>query len=176
MAQGNALGIDRQTSINALKGQKHKIMAQSLSKIYIHLIFHVKSTSPQIRTCDLERVHCYIGQLVNTTGCTEIRVGGIEDHVHILFLLSKDATISHVVEEVKRNSSRWIKTIEPHYRLFAWQNGYGAFSVSQSIVDRTLQYIGNQREHHKKCSFQDEYRSFLKLYNIQYDESYVFRD
>ena len=112
-------------------------MAQSLSKIYIHLIFHIKTTSPPIRQEDIERVHCYVGQLVNTTGCKVVRVGGVNDHVHILFLLSRDVAISHVVEEIKRNSSRWIKTLATHYRAFAWQNGYGVFSVSQSIVDKT---------------------------------------
>ena len=72
-------------------------MAQSLSKIYIHLIFHIKTTSPAIRQEDIERVHCYVGQLVNTTGCKFVRVGGVNDHVHILFLLSRDVAISHVL-------------------------------------------------------------------------------
>ena len=116
-------------------------MAQSLSKLYIHLVFHIKTSSQPIRETDLERVHSYIGQLVNTTGCKVIQVGGICDHVHILFLLSKDATISHVVEEVKRNSSRWVKTIDAYYHTFAWQNGYAAFSVSQSVVGKALEYV-----------------------------------
>ena len=103
-------------------------MAQSLSKLYIHLVFHIKTTSSPIREEDLSRVHAYIGQLVDTTGCKVIQVGGIFDHVHILFLLSKDITISHVVEEVKRNSSRWIKGIDSSYRTFAWQNGYSSGS------------------------------------------------
>lgn len=133
-------------------------MAQSLSKIYIHLIFHIKSTSPEIDEEDLERVHSYIGQLVNTTGCGVIQVGGIKDHVHILFLLSKNESISHVVEEVKRNSSRWIKTIRTRYGKFEWQGGYGVFSVSQSVVDKTLQYIRDQKRHHAKHLFQDEYK------------------
>ena len=148
-------------------------MAQSLSKIYIHLIFHIKTTSPAIRQEDIERVHCYVGQLVNTTGCKVVRVGGVNDHVHILFLLSRDVAISHVVEEIKRNSSRWIKTLATHYRAFAWQNGYGVFSVSQSIVDKTLDYISNQEMHHKRFSFQDEYRQFLLSYGVEYDEAYV---
>ena len=76
-------------------------MAQSLSKIYIHLIFHIKTTSPAIRQEDIERVHCYVGQLVNTTGCKTVKVGGVNDHMHILFLLSRDVAISHVVEEIK---------------------------------------------------------------------------
>lgn len=89
--------------------------------------------SSPIRESDLDRIHSYIGQLVNATGCKVIQVGGMCDHIHILFLLSKDVAISHVVEEVKRNSSRWMKTIEPYYSTFAWQNGYGVFSVSQSV-------------------------------------------
>lgn len=102
-------------------------MAQSLSKIYIHLIFHIKTSSPIIRDGELERMHSYIGKLVNITGSSVIQVGGICDHVHILFLLSKNECLSHVVEEVKRNSSRWIKSVDPHYDKFEWQGGYGAF-------------------------------------------------
>ena len=135
-------------------------MAQSLSKIYIHLIFHIKTISSPIRESDLDRIHSYIGQLVNATGCKVIQVGGMCDHVHILFLLSKDVAISHVVEEVKRNSSRWMKTIEPYYSTFAWQNGYGVFSVSQSVVEKTLEYVKNQGVHHKKCRFKMSTKSF----------------
>lgn len=151
-------------------------MAQSLSKIYIHLIFHIKTTSQKISVEDLERVHSYIGQLVNTTGCTSIQVGGVKDHVHILFLLSKNESISHVVEEIKRNSSRWIKTISKRYDKFEWQGGYAAFSVSQSVVDKTLQYIKEQETHHARHTFQDEYKEFLHLYGINYDERYLFSD
>lgn len=151
-------------------------MAQSLCKIYLHIIFHIKTSSPSILDDDLERVHAYIGQLINDAHCTNIWVGGIEDHVHVLCLLGRDTTISHLVEEMKRNSSRWIKSISPHYTRFAWQGGYAAFSVSQSVVDKTLEYIKNQAEHHKKTSFEDEYRQFLKLYNIEYDDKYVFTD
>lgn len=151
-------------------------MPQSLCKLYVHLIFHIKTTSPSINDEDLDRVHSYLGKLVNITGCSVIKVGGIGDHVHILFLLSKDVMVSHLVEEVKRNSSRWIKNYAPCYRFFAWQGGYAAFSVSQSVVDKTLEYINGQREHHKQKSFKDEYRSFLKLYGVRYDEKYVFSD
>ena len=151
-------------------------MAQSLSKIYIHLIFHIKTTSSAIRQEDIERVHCYVGQLVNTTGCKVVRVGDVNGHVHILFLLSRDVAILHVVEEIKRNSSRWIKTLATHYRAFAWQNGCGVFSVSLSIVNKMLDYISNQEMHHKRFSFQDEYRQFLLSYGVEYDEAYVFKD
>ena len=151
-------------------------MSQSLCKIYLHIIFHVKTTSPQIADEHLERMHRYIGQLVNTTGCQVIRVGGIDDHVHIVCLLSRSENVAHLVEEVKRNSSRWIKGVSPLYEHFAWQGGYAVFSVSQSVVDKTVEYVSNQREHHKKQSFRDEYLAFLKLYNVDYDERYVLSD
>ncbi len=86
-------------------------MSQSLSKIYLHIVFHVKNTSPRIEEEHWERVHNYIGGLVNTTGCHVLRVGGVENHVHVLLMFSKTETVAHVVEEMKRNSSRWIKTM-----------------------------------------------------------------
>lgn len=170
-AQGNALGQKQNRTT-----KKNKNMAQSLCKVYLHIIFHVKSNGPIIKEEHLERVHQYIGQIVNTTKCKVIRVGGISDHVHALCQLSKEETISHLVEEIKRNSSRWIKSVAPRYEKFSWQSGYAVFSVSQSVVDATVKYIDNQYEHHKKVSFKDEYLSFLKLYNIEYDERYVFAD
>ena len=151
-------------------------MPQSLCKIYLHIIFHVKTSSPRIADEHLERMHSYIGQLVNTTGCRVIRVGGIGDHVHIVCLLSRSENVAHLVEEVKRNSSRWIKSVSPFYEHFAWQGGYAVYSVSQSVVDKTVEYVDNQREHHKKQNFCEEYLAFLKLYNVDYDERYVFTD
>ncbi len=151
-------------------------MSQSLSKIYLHIIFHVKTSSPRIDQEHLDQLHRYIGKLVNTTGCQVLRVGGTEDHVHALVMFSNTETVAHVVEEMKRNSSRWIKTLSPRYGEFAWQGGYAAFSVSQSQVDTVLSYIGNQMEHHKKQSFREEYLAFLRLNRVEYDERYVLSD
>ena len=151
-------------------------MPQSFAKIYIHFVFHVKYASRKLREEHLERVHAYLGQLVNAAGCRVLKVGGVANHVHALFLLSREETIAHVVEEVKRNSSRWLKTLSPDYRGFAWQAGYAAFSVSQSMVDKTLAYIDNQAEHHKKLTFEEEYKTFLRLYGIDFDERYVLKD
>ncbi len=151
-------------------------MAQSLCKIYLHIVFHIKTTSPQIEDEHLERLHSYIGQLVNATGCQVVRVGGIGDHTHVLCLLSRIENVSHLVEEVKRNSSRWIKTLSPRYHHFAWQGGFAAYSMSQSVIEKAIEYVSNQREHHKKMSFHDEYLRFLKLYNVDYDERYIFSD
>ena len=151
-------------------------MSQSLCKIYLHIIFHVKTGSPLIEQEHLDQLHRYIGKLVNITGCQVLRVGGTGNHVHALVMFSKTETVAHVVEEMKRNSSRWIKTLSPGYEKFAWQGGYAAFSVSQSQVDMVIRYINNQAEHHKKQSFKDEYLAFLRLYKIEYDERYVLSD
>ena len=151
-------------------------MSQSLCKIYLHIIFHVKTSSPLIEQEHLDQLHRYIGKLVNITGCQVLRVGGTGNHVHALVMFSKTETVAHVVEEMKRNSSRWIKTLSPVYEKFAWQGGYAAFSVSQSQVDTVLNYIGNQMEHHKKQSFEEEYLAFLRLNKVEYDERYVFSD
>ena len=151
-------------------------MSQSLSKIYLHIVFHVKNTSPTIEEEHWERLHSYIGGLVNITGCQVLCVGGVENHVHVLLMFSRTETVAHVVEEMKRNSSRWIKTISPIYENFAWQGGYGAFSVSQSQINNVKRYIERQKEHHRKRSFQEEYLEFLRLHDVEFDEKYVFSD
>lgn len=151
-------------------------MAQSLCKIYLHIIFHIKTTSPNVLDEHIPRLHQYIGQLVNSTGNHVICVGGTDNHVHALVFLSSTESVAHLVEEMKRNSSRWIKNIDARYEHFSWQAGYAAYSVSQSIVEKTVAYIRNQQEHHKKQSFRDEYIEFLKLYEVQYDERYVLSD
>lgn len=151
-------------------------MSQSLCKIYLHLIFHIKTTSPEIKEEHLERVHSYIGQLVNTTGCQVVRIGGTSNHVHVICTLSREVTIAHLVEELKRNSSRWIKTIDDNYKHFAWQNGYAVFSVSQSVIDKTITYVENQKNHHAKVSFREEYLQWLKLYGIEFNEQYILTD
>ena len=151
-------------------------MAQSLSKIYIHLVFHVKASGPKIREEDMERVHAYVGRLIQVSGNDVVVVGGTSDHVHILFQLSKNDSVAHVAEEVKRNSSRRLKTIDEHDSWLQWQGGYGALSVSQSVVDKTIQYIKSQPEHHKRYSFREEYIEFLKQYGIEYNEKYIFEE
>ena len=151
-------------------------MAQSLCKVYLHIVFHTKNSSPTVASEHLERLHQYVGGLVNTTGCQVLCVGGTENHIHALMMFSRTETIAHVVEEMKRNSSRWIKTLSPYYEKFAWQGGYGVFSVSQSQVDTVVAYIKNQAEHHKKQSFRNEYLEFLRLHEIEYNENYVFSD
>lgn len=119
-------------------------------------------------------LHAYIGGICKNTGCTSLIVGGYTDHIHILCLLSKKVTLIKLVEEVKSHSSKWIKTKGEAYKNFYWQDGYGAFSVNPSEIDTVTAYIRNQKEHHDKKTFQDEYRAFLKKYNVEYDEQYVW--
>jgi len=103
-----------------------------------------------------------------------ILIGGVADHVHTLFVLSKNHRLTRIVEEVKKGSSKWLKTLDRSLASFHWQNGYGAFSVSQSNVVQVRRYIEAQQEHHRKVSFQEEFRVFLKRHGIEYDERYVW--
>lgn len=176
--QGNLTSLvgKEQMSNAPYKCKKNNIMSQSLCKIYLHIVFHIKTSSPNIDEKDFKRVHSYIRRLVDSTGCYAIQVGGIGDHVHIVCSLSRKENVAHLVEELKRNSSRWLKTISLRYKDFAWQGGYGAFSVSQSVVDKTIEYVRNQKVHHQKQSFKEEYLRFLELYHIEYDEQHLFSD
>ncbi|ASB49525.1 transposase [Alkalitalea saponilacus] len=151
-------------------------MAQSLSKIYVHIIFHIKYTSVEIRSADRKKLYAYIGSVINSNESIPIIINGTADHIHILCVMSKNIALAKLVEEIKRHSSRWIKTLDEYYESFAWQGGYGGFSVSQSVYDKTKQYIENQEMHHKKTTFQDEYRIFLNEYGIEYDERYIWND
>lgn len=151
-------------------------MANTLVKIDIHLVFHVKSTGVRMRAEDLGRIFSYIGGIIREIGGIPIEIGGMPDHLHILTSLPKTISLADFVRTVKANSSKWVKTIDASYGKFAWQEGYGAFSVSPSVMDKTVQYIRDQEKHHKKRTFQEEYKLFLDTYGIQYDERYAFGD
>lgn len=150
-------------------------MAQSLSQLYVHIIFHIKGHTP-IRPVDAERVHSYIAGVINNHDCIPIQINGMPDHIHILCVLSKNISLAKFVQEVKGISSHWIKNLAPHYNGFEWQKGYAGFSVSPSVHDKTVEYIRNQQSHHTKLSFKEEYLIFLKEYGIQYDERYLWSD
>ena len=151
-------------------------MASSLVRIDIHLIFHVKAAGVNFRDEDLPQIFRYIGGIINGLGGIPIEIGGTTNHVHILTSLPKSMALIDFVREIKAFSSKWLKQLDDHYIPFAWQDGYGAFSVSPSLIDKTVQYIRNQEEHHKTRSFNEEYRLFLEAYGIDYDERYAFGD
>src|SRR5215204_1607407 len=150
-------------------------MAQSLSRLWTHLIFSTKNRFPFLTDKVLRaEMHAYLAEMLRKLNCETLIVGGVEDHAHSLFALSRTYPIASVVKEVKRTSSGWIKEASPRLSQFHWQGGYAAFSVSQSNLAEVIQYIENQEEHHKRVTFQDEYRTFLKAYGVDYNERYVW--
>lgn len=151
-------------------------MSQSLSKMFIHLIFHIKTTSVTIREKEEKELYSYIGSILKDNECIPILINGTKNHLHILCVMSKNLTLAKMTEEVKRHSSRWIKTKDDYYKNFSWQGGYGGFSVSPSLHDKTKHYIQNQKEHHKKMTFQEEYLLFLNEYGIEYNDTYLWTD
>ena len=170
-------GQDDKTNQSPEGATEHKTdMASSLVKIDIHLIFHIKTTGVDFRHEDLPRIFRYIGGMINGFGGIPIEVGGTTNHVHILTSLPPTVALADYVRGIKANTSKWIKQLDTHYTHFAWQDGYGAFSVSPSLLDKTIQYIQNQEVHHKKRTFEEEYRLFLDAYGIKYDERYAFSD
>lgn len=149
-------------------------MSQSLSKLYVHIVFHTKYSQDLIKSDVETELYAYMGAILKQIKCVPIVINGIENHIHILCIQSKNQTLAGLVEEVKRNSSRWIKTKGLSYKDFAWQGGYGGFSVSQSKVNVVKRYIQNQKEHHKAESAKDELIRFLQKYGIDYNENYLW--
>ena len=149
-------------------------MGQSLAKNYIHIVFSTKLRAPLIYPPFDNELYSYLGGICKNLECQPIKIGGHTDHVHILCMLSKKIALMKLIEEVKSHSSKWLKTKDKLLENFYWQDGYGAFSVTPSEVDKVIAYIANQNEHHKKLTFQDEYRAFLKRYNVEFDEKYVW--
>ena len=149
-------------------------MPQSLVKNYLHIVFSTKNRYPFIDDYIKDELFSYIGGICKNLECNPIRVGGHLDHIHILCLLSRKIALMKLIEEVKTHSSKWIKTKGQKYQNFYWQNWYGGFSIHESQVEFVKAYILNQEEHHRKKSFKDEYRIFLKEYDIDYDERYVW--
>jgi putative transposase len=149
-------------------------MGQSLVKNYIHVIFSTKNRIPLIdKEIEIE-LHNYLAGICIKLDCHIIKVGGYNEHIHILCLLSKKVPLIKLIEELKSTSSKWIKSKGIKYQKFYWQGGYGAFSVNPTQINSVVEYISKQHEHHKYKSFQDEFRIFLKKYNIEYDENYVW--
>jgi putative transposase len=137
------------------------------------LIFSTKNRQPLLGDKDLRRrTHAYLATVLNDRQCPVLVVGGVADHIHLLFQLAKTESISNIVEHLKTSSSKWLKA--QGISGFSWQRGYGAFSVSQSHVDAVVSYIRNQEEHHRTISYQEEIRLFLKRYRVAFDERYLW--
>ena len=145
-------------------------MPQSLAAIYVHLIFSTKNREPFITPEIESELHPYMATIFRGMKCPSLAIDGTCDHVHILFSMARIVTIADLVEEVKTESSKWIKTKGQEFRNFHWQRGYGGFSIGQSQVSTLKGYIHNQKRHHRRVTFQEEYRKFLMSYGIEYDE------
>ena len=149
-------------------------MPQSLSSILIHLVFSTKNRESYI-TAEIEpELHAYIAAVFRECHSPALIINGTANHLHTLFTLSRTVTVAELVEEAKKRSSKWAKTKGGMHRTFQWQAGYGAFSVSQSNVAAVKKYIAEQKEHHRRKTFEEEYRSFLEKYGVAYDERYVW--
>jgi len=149
-------------------------MGQSLVKNYLHIVFSTKHRQEIIHPPVEEELHAYLGGICKKLESPPLIVGGYTDHIHILCMLSKKIALMKLLEEVKSHSSKWIKSKDKNLENFYWQDGYGAFSINPSEVETVINYIANQKEHHRQKSFQEEYRAFLKKYNVEYDERYVW--
>jgi REP element-mobilizing transposase RayT len=149
-------------------------MPQSLARLHIHLIFSTKNRDAFIVDSIRESLHGYMATVLQNLGCAPVLINSVEDHIHLLFDLARTVTVSQVVEDVKKSSSKWIKTEGAMFSTFASQSGYGAFAVSESNLDTVRNYIANQQEHHRKKTFQKEYREFLQRHRIVFDERYLW--
>lgn len=137
-------------------------------------MFSTKYRQKLIDSAIEDELYMYLGGIANNLGCIPIKIGGYQDHVHILCLLSKNITLATLMSKMKSNSSKWMKTQGEAYRNFYWQNGYGAFSVKASDVDVVIKYIARQKEHHSRKTFQDEFRDYLEKNKMEFDERYVW--
>ena len=149
-------------------------MPQSLAKIYTHLVFSTKHREWCLTDEIRPDLHAYMGGTLKGLQCVPIEINSEPDHVHALFLLGRTIALSDAIGRLKTSSNDWLRAQDACWAQFYWQGGYGAFSVSQSGVERMRQYIRHQREHHKRVSFQDKFRAFLRRYQIDYDERYVW--
>jgi putative transposase len=150
-------------------------MSQSLAKILIHTVFSTKERRPFLRDKALrEELHRYLGGIVSNHGCQPLLVGGVEDHIHMLSTLGRTCQAAELVKEIKRGSTLWLRTRSPQLIDFAWQNGYGMFSIGFSQVEAVKTYIDTQEAYHRKVIFQDELRELLRKYEIEFDERYVW--
>src|SRR5207244_9090008 len=134
----------------------------SLSSILVHLVFSTKNREPFITPAIEAELHPYMASIFRALKSPSLTIDGTSDHIHILFSLGRIITVADLVEEIKTVSSKWIKSQAPEFRNFHWQKRYGAFSIGESNVAALKRYIGSQKHHHKRITFQDEYRKFLK--------------
>ncbi len=144
-------------------------MPQSLSQVIVHLIFSTKNREPWLDAEVRPRMHAYLATICRDPSAEAFRVGGVADHVHLVVTLPRTLSQSGLVEEIKKLSSKWIKGLDPKYRQFYWQRGYGAFSLGRSQLETVVKYVSEQERHHRRVSFQEEFRQVLAKYGVAFD-------
>ena len=149
-------------------------MAQSLAQMYVHIVFSTKERYPFIETDIEPQLYAYMAGTIKQMEGIPCLINGTADHIHILSTLPRTVTLAKYIEGIKRPSSRWLKTKGGMYEKFAWQNGYGAFSVSSSRVEAVKRYIAGQEEHHRTVTFKEEFLEFFRKYKVEYDERYLW--
>lgn len=148
-------------------------MSQSLARILIHVVFSTKNRDPMLSDSIRPRVFGYLATVGRDMGCEVFRVGGMPDHVHLAVALSRTISVAEFVKKVKQTSSSWMKEQGSSPR-FEWQAGYGAFSIGESQVEPLIHYIDHQEAHHRKKTFQDEFRAMMAKYGMKGDERYLW--
>lgn len=149
-------------------------MPQSLAKIYIHLVFSTKNRHSFLPRDPFGDLHKYARGIFQDLKCHLLEMNNVVDHVHMIFDLHRTVDIAEVVMHVKKGTSRWLKEQSHQFDKFSWQDGYGAFSLGQSQLPAAIEYLCAQQERHRRVSFQDEFRSLLEAYEIDFDERYVW--
>lgn len=149
-------------------------MPESYAFALIHVVFSTRNRKASLNAEVRPRLHAYLATVARNLGCDCYRVGGVADHVHLAIRLSRTSTIANLVQELKASSSKWLKTQSPSLVDFAWQRGYGAFSVGPADLGALQSYIDSQEDHHRTRSFQEEYLAFLNKYAVEYDERYIW--
>lgn len=149
-------------------------MSHTHASLLVHVVFSTKGREAVIAPEIRERLFAYVGGVARNEGAALVSAGGVADHLHLLLSASPAKSVSGLVRDIKANSSRWIRETFPESQGFAWQAGYGAFSVSESNADAVRAYIERQEEHHRRVTFQEEYLEFLKRHRIEFDPKWVF--
>jgi len=149
-------------------------MGDTYTSLHYHFVFSTKHREPWISQTVEERVWSFLGGIARENKLVPILVGGMPDHIHMAVGAPPTITVSKVIQQIKGGSSKWIKDAFPNMRGFAWQDGYGAFSVSKSNMPTLNAYIQNQRDHHRTRTFQEEFLELLRRHEIEYDERYIW--
>ncbi len=149
-------------------------MPHTYASVLLHCVFSTKERRPFIKPELQQRLWPYIGGIARENRMRALSIGGTEDHIHLLLSLPSTLSAAKAIQLIKGGSSKWVHDTFPQHRAFVWQEGYGAFSIGVSDIDRTVAYIENQAEHHRRKDFKQEFIDFLKKHRIEYDERYIW--